>query len=133
MAKATIAHPNLHQSVYKFPVSSVCRYYSGSKQPSLTGWSRVCFLEKNNHHHHQQREIGKSATNAALEILLYTSWNTCAGISVGEISKSEIARSRGVCIYSVKANVKLSFPEDLPIYTAINIGQESLHSHQQGP
>lgn len=41
-----------------------------------------------------------------------------------------MAGSGTVRIYNVKANAKLSFWEDAPIYTAINTGQESLHPHQ---
>lgn len=42
-----------------------------------------------------------------------------------------MTRLKNAGIYNVKGSVELSFPEDTPVYTPINIGQESLCRHQE--
>lgn len=42
-----------------------------------------------------------------------------------------MTRLKNADIYNVKGSVELSFPEDTPVYTPINSGQESLCRHQE--
>lgn len=42
-----------------------------------------------------------------------------------------MTRWKNADIYNVKGSGELSFPEDTPVSTPINIGQESLCRHQE--